>query len=191
MEREDKIILIRVPCGEHLEVVRLNDEESKSSSSLSNLNSAAPKSYQFFGSYAHSIDEKGRLIVPNSYRDALGKPFTIGPTRDFQGIALYPDDVYDQLLADIVSMNQRKPVVQKFAMQFSKLTYREIQPDSQGRLLLPAKLRQRMLGDAKELEISGALDYIRVVSSEKADDEDMFFTDNQEEILEQLGNLDG
>ena len=173
-----------------MEVVQMNEEEGKSSGSLSNLSSAAPKTYQFFGSYAHSIDEKGRLIVPNSYRNALGKPFTIGPTRDFQGIALYPDDVYDQLLADIVSMNQRKPVVQKFAMQFSKLTYRDVQPDNQGRILLPVRLRQRMLGETKELEISGALDYIRVVSSEKADAEDVFFSDNLDEILEQLGNLD-
>jgi MraZ protein len=130
------------------------------------------------------------MIIPNAYRDSLGETFTIGPTRDFQGIALYPDSVYDQLLSDIVSMNQRKPVVQKFAMQFSKLSYREMQADAQGRLLLPAKLRQRMLEDAKELEISGALDYIRVVGIEKADAEDAFFSENLDEILEQLGNLD-
>ena len=146
--------------------------------------------YVFFGSYAHALDSKGRMIIPNAYREALGETFSIGPTRDFQGIALYPDSVYEQLLSDIMAMNQRKPVVQKFAMQFSKLSYRDMQSDAQGRLLLPAKLRQRMLEDAKELEISGALDYVRVMSSVKADTEDAYFTENLEEILEQLGDLD-
>lgn len=148
------------------------------------------KAYTFLGSYAHAVDDKGRIIVPNAYRNPLGATFTIGPTRDFQGIALYPNAVYDQLLADIMSMNQRKPIVQRFAMQFSKLSYRDMQADGQGRLLLPAKVRQRMLGEAKELEISGAFDHVRIMDSVKAAAEDTFFSENLEEILEQLGNLD-
>lgn len=148
------------------------------------------KSYQFFGSYAHAIDSKGRMIVPNAYRSALRESFTIGPTRDFQGIALYPNPVFDQLLSDMDAMKQRKPVVQKYKTQFSKLSYREMQADAQGRLLLPAKLRQRMLGEAKELEISGALDHVRVVDSAKAETEDTFFMDNLDDILDELGNLE-
>lgn len=176
--------------GCKVEVKLLDDEKLNSPQQSESRASAAPKTYTFFGSYAHSIDNKGRMIVPNAYRASLGETFTIGPTRDFQGIALYPDVVYDQLLSDIVSMNQRKPVVQRFAMQFSKLSYREMQADGQGRLLLPAKLRQRMLGEAKELEISGAFDHIRIVDSAKADTEDAFFTENLEDILKQLGDLD-
>lgn len=146
--------------------------------------------YSFFGSYAHSIDTKGRIIVPGAYREPLGETFTIGPTRDFQGIALYPNRIYDQLLGDIMSMNQRKPVVQKYTMQFSKLSYRDMQADGQGRLLLPAKLRQRILKEAKDLEISGALNCVRIVDSSKADEEDLSFNQNLEDILEQLGNLE-
>lgn len=148
------------------------------------------KAYTFLSSYAHAIDDKGRIIVPSAYRNPLGPTFTIGPTRDFQGIALYPNAVFDQLLADIMSMNQRKPIVQRFAMQFSKLSYRDMQADGQGRLLLPAKIRQRMLGDAKELEISGAFDHVRIMDSAKAAAEDTFFGENRDEILEQFGNLD-
>lgn len=148
------------------------------------------KAYSFFGSYAHTIDGKGRIIIPNAYRFELGQTFTMGPTRDFQGIALYPDAVFDALLRDIESMNQRKPVVQKYAMQFFKLSYRELQADAQGRLLLPAKLRQRMLGAAKDLEISGAFDHVRIVDAAKAEQEDVSFTENLDDILDQLGNLD-
>ena len=151
---------------------------------------STPARYSFFGSYGHSVDSKGRVIIPNAYRDALGSTFTVGPTRDFEGIALYPDPVFDGMIHEITAMNQRKPIVQKYAAQFFKLSYRDMQPDAQGRVLLPAKLRQRMLGEAKDLEISGGFDYVRIVDAAKADQEDSYFNDNLDDILEQLGNLD-
>ncbi len=151
---------------------------------------AAPQSYSFFGSYEHSLDAKGRIIIPLTYRPALGETFTIGPTRDFQGIALYPNGVFAQLLCEIRAMNPRKPIVQRFSDQVSKLSFPGSQADSQGRLLLPATLRQRMLGEAKDLEISGAFDHVRIMDSARAKAEDLYFTDNLESILEQLGNLD-
>ncbi|MDD3411136.1 MAG: hypothetical protein PHY12_10050 [Eubacteriales bacterium] len=146
--------------------------------------------YQFFGSYAHTLDGKGRIIIPNAYRGDLGETFTVGPTRDFEGVALYPDAVFERLLAELTAMNQRKPIVQKYVTQFFKLSYRGMQPDAQGRLLLPGKLRQRMLGEAKELEVSGAFDHVRIVDSAKAENEDMSFAENLGGILEELGNLD-
>jgi MraZ protein len=149
-----------------------------------------PQNYSFFGSFEHSIDAKGRIIIPLAYRLSLGDTFTIGPTRNFQGIALYPNAVFAQLLCEIRAMNPRKPIVQRFSDQISKLSFPGSQADSQGRLLLPATLRQRMLGEAKDLEISGAFDHVRIVDRAKANAEDIFFTENLESILEQVGNLD-
>ena len=87
-------------------------------------------------------------------------------------------------------MNQRKPVVQKYTMQFFKLSYRDMQADGQGRILLPPILRQRMLGDARDLEISGVSSHIRIVGAEKATSDDMDFMENIDDILEQIGNTE-
>ena len=57
--------------------------------------SILPKNYTFFGSYDHSLDPKGRIIIPTAYRKPLGEVFTISITRDGEGIALYPDPVFD------------------------------------------------------------------------------------------------
>lgn len=149
-----------------------------------------PGKFTFFGSYSHSIDAKGRIIIPNAYRDDLGETFTIGPTRDFNGIALYPDDVFDAILSELSHMNQRKPFVQSYTMQFYKLSYRQMQPDAQGRLLLPPKLRQRILAEAKDLEISGGYDHVRIVDAQKATEADLEFMANKEKILEEMGDLD-
>ena len=37
----------------------------------------------FIGSYSHSLDGKGRLVVPQSFREELGKTFYIAPSKDF------------------------------------------------------------------------------------------------------------
>ena len=143
--------------------------------------------YNFFGCYSHSIDAKGRIIIPNAYRDMLGEIFTIGPTRDFKGIALYPEPVFENILRELNALNQRKRVVQAYTQQFYKLSYRGVQADTQGRLLLPPKLRQRMLGDARDLEISGGFNHVRIVEAEKADRTDEAFMDTLDQTLDQIG----
>jgi len=147
------------------------------------------KKYQFFGSYTHSIDSKGRLIVPSAYRDELGETFTIGPTLDIEGIALYPEEIYDWILEGLSALNQRNPRVQQYCNQFYKLSYRAVQPDTQGRVLLPTKLRARTLGETRDLEISGASNHVRVLGADKADGEDNSFIENKAEILEEIGHL--
>ena len=144
----------------------------------------------FFGTYAHSLDGKGRIIIPVGYRKALGEKFTIGPTRDFQGIALYPRKVWLKMLMDMQKLNQRKPVVQQYMNQFNKLSFPDAEADGQGRLLLPAKIRQRMLGDERDVEIAGAFDHLRIVSSAKAEAEDEAFQENLTDILSVWGDME-
>ena len=148
----------------------------------------------FFGSYDHAIDGKGRIIVPSDYRDALGKLFTIGPTRDMKAIALYPQRVWREVLTELTELKRLhggKPKVQLYLNRFFKFSYPKAESDNQGRLLLPAKLRQEMLGEARDVEISGALDHIRIIDSGKAAAEDQFYKENEQDILEYLGSLEG
>ncbi|MEA4928870.1 MAG: hypothetical protein VB104_09355 [Candidatus Limiplasma sp.] len=160
------------------------DDQQKITSSFF---AATPGAFNFFGCYSHSIDAKGRIIIPNAYRDMLGETFTIGPARDFKGIALYPEPVYESILRELSALNQRKRVVQTYTQQFYKLSYRGVQADTQGRLLLPPKLRQRMLGEARDLEISGGFNHVRIVEAEKADRTDEAFMDTLDQTLDQIG----
>ncbi|MBN1777441.1 MAG: hypothetical protein JW811_04895 [Clostridiales bacterium] len=156
-----------------------------------NTNASAasePRNYGFFGCHTHSVDEKGRIIIPNAYREALGESFSIGPTRSFDGVALYPDAVYDQILTELNSLNQRRPYVQQYTMQFYKLSNRDMQKDGQGRILLPQKIRQRFLEEAKEVEISGSNNFIRIMDASKAAEIETSFNENLPTILEQMGS---
>ena len=61
--------------------------------------------------------------------------------------------------------------------------------DAQGRILIPAKMRSRFLGESKELEISGAFDHIRIVTSTTAQDDDMNFDDKRLTIMDDIAAL--
>ena len=148
------------------------------------------KKFTFFGSYDHSIDSKGRIIIPNAYRKALGESFTITISLTDRAIAIYPDDAFDDMIAELYSLNRRKPAVQKQQDHVAKFSYPGMQADTQGRVLLPAKLRQYVLGDAKDVEISGSLDHIRIIDSAAAQAEDDYYKEHRDEIQEEIANLD-
>ena len=46
----------------------------------------------FFGTYAQTVDAKGRVIVPTAFRDSLGKDFMIGLNGTANAIAFYPKE---------------------------------------------------------------------------------------------------
>ncbi|MBR3874060.1 MAG: hypothetical protein IKJ26_07790 [Clostridia bacterium] len=154
------------------------------------VQSKPAKKFTFFGSYDHSIDAKGRIIIPNAYRKALGDSFTITIGLDDRAIAIYPDAAFEEMIAELYRLNRRKPAVQKQQDHVAKFSYPGMQADNQGRVLLPVKLRQYVLGDAKDVEISGALDHIRIVDSATAQAEDEFYKDHRDEILDEIAELE-
>lgn len=148
------------------------------------------RKFTFFGSYDHSIDAKGRIIIPNAYRKALGDSFTITVGLDDRAIAIYPDEAFEEMIAELYQLNRRKPSVQRQQDHVAKFSYPGLQADNQGRVLLPVKLRQYVLGDAKDVEISGALDHIRIVDSAAGMTEDAFYKEHRDEILDDIANLE-
>jgi len=165
-------------------------EEEKNTNGQQPVQTQIPKKFTFFGSYDHSIDGKGRIIIPNAYRKALGESFTITIGLDDKAIAIYPDEAFEEMIAELYRLNRRKPAVQRQQDHVAKFSYPGMQADNQGRVLLPAKLRQYVLGEAKDVEISGALDHIRIVDSTAAMAEDAFYKEHRDEILDEIGNLE-
>lgn len=144
---------------------------------------------RFFGSYDHSIDAKGRIIIPTVYRKDLGESFTITVGLDDQSIAIYPDAAFEEMVEELFRLNRRKPSVQRQQDHVAKFSYPGIQADNQGRVLLPVKLRQYVLGEAKDVEISGALDHIRIVDGAIGLAEDTFYKEHHEEIRNEIADM--
>lgn len=128
----------------------------------------------FTGTYAHALDGKGRMVIPQAFRDMLGKVFTITPGFDFKSIAVYPEVAYVRMRerqAQIARDSKHPEIAQKFLQFLDALTFRGQECDGQGRVLLPAKLRQKILGDDKEVDIMGACDHLCVAARAQTDAE--------------------
>ena len=122
----------------------------------------------FNGSFTHGLDSKGRIIVPASFRPALGEKFIICLTPDMKAIALYSKMGWDLQYCHLMALLEKDMRMQRIINLFCKYTYDDCECDSQGRVLLPQKLRARFLADAKEVDVSGAGSYITVMSEEDA-----------------------
>ncbi len=181
-------------------------ESNKHNESLNNDKSTAVDTFAneekyinplFLGSYAHGIDGKGRIIIPANYRGGLGDVFVICPTRNMDAIALYPQESWREVALFLekirTSPSGSKLNMQNYLNQFAKYVFLNMESDAQGRVLIPAKMRKRFLGDSRDLEISGAFDHIRIVTSEDADKADATFDENRmatmDDIAELLSNI--
>ena len=70
----------------------------------------------FMGQYEHTIDAKGRTIIPAKYREGLGETFII--TRGLDGcLYLYPSDAWQEFadkLQSLPSTLQNRKIQRQF-----------------------------------------------------------------------------
>ena len=91
----------------------------------------------FMGEYHHSIDTKGRIVIPNKVRDDLGENFIV--TRGLDGcLFLYPKTEWDNVIAKYKEIPDTKNKRQFMRIFLSGATICEY--DKQGRINIPKPL---------------------------------------------------
>ena len=118
----------------------------------------------FLGEYSHTLDAKGRLIIPARLRQGLEEGLVV--TRGYDPCLLvYPLHEW-QALAEKVALT---PLSSRMARSYRRLTFggaQEATLDKMGRVLLPAFLREyASIGD--EAVIVGVSSYIEIWSPSK------------------------
>ena len=119
----------------------------------------------FTGNYTHGLDAKGRLIIPASFREALGAKFAVCLSPDFRAIALYPLKAWVDRRNEYIELCKKNATMRRVLDQFTKYSYVDSEMDAQGRLLLPSVLRSRFLNEIREVDVNGAYDHIIVEDS--------------------------
>jgi len=137
----------------------------------------------FMGEYYHSLDEKGRVIMPSKFRELLGENFVV--TQGLDGcLFVYANDEWEQFVAGLRELpgNKEARQLQRYFMAGAALC----EVDKQGRILLPAKLRQQA-GLEKEVVFVGVLSKIEIWSKERWENNDCY--DNMDEIAEHMSGF--
>ncbi len=96
--------------------------------------------HMFMGEYNHTIDAKGRLIIPSKFREVLGDEFVV--TKGMDGCLFVFDNSEWQTFAEKL---RSLPMIDKDVRQFTRFFLAgaaAVEVDKQGRILIPSVLRE-------------------------------------------------
>jgi MraZ protein len=115
----------------------------------------------FLGQFQHSLDEKGRLMVPSRYRELLAAGAFI--TQGFDKCLMVLTDVhFNEVYERINAMNMADPNARLLRRLILSNAY-SVDIDRVGRILVPQNLRQAInLGN--EAIVAGQGEYFEVWS---------------------------
>ncbi len=123
------------------------------------------------GEYSHSIDAKGRLIIPAKFRDLLGEQFVV--TKGFDGCLFVFDqdgwDAFEEKLRELPMDIPGARMLGRFFMAGAD----DVEVDKQGRILLKSTWLQHA-GIEKEAVVAGVGNRVEIWSKEKWDDATTF-----------------
>ena len=115
------------------------------------------------GEYAHSVDAKGRVIMPAKFRDELGTSFVV--TRGLEGcLSVYTQEGWARFATGMQKLQASKENVRAFK-RFLFGSAAELEFDKQGRILIPATLRE-YAHLVKDVIVLGTGDKIEIRSKE-------------------------
>ena len=142
----------------------------------------------FLGQYEHTIDEKGRLIIPGKYRESLGEEFIITFGLD-TCLFVYPLNEWKNLAEKIKSF----PLGKKDARAFGRILFSRAlncSIDTQGRVSILKYLKDYAHIN-KEIMIIGVMDRIEIWSRDLWQKYSTEAIDSYEDIAERIYEQEG
>ncbi|MBE5862748.1 MAG: division/cell wall cluster transcriptional repressor MraZ [Lachnospiraceae bacterium] len=138
----------------------------------------------FMCEYSHTVDTKGRLIVPAKFREVLGDAFVICKGLD-HCLYIYSNEDWEAFANQLSSL----PLTNKAAREFVRFFLSgasQVEVDKLGRILVPSSLRS-FAGLDKDVVLAGVGHRIEVWSKEKWEGESG--GDDMDEIAETMDQL--
>ncbi len=118
----------------------------------------------FLGEYSHSIDDKGRLTIPSRFRGKLAAGLVVTCGFD-TSLMVYPIEEWTKLAEKVAA----QPLSSQTARTLRRRVFSmaaDLEPDRQGRILLPQKLRD-FAGIDGEAVIVGMYNYVEIWDKER------------------------
>ena len=117
----------------------------------------------FMGEFNHTVDTKGRVIVPSKFREQLGDEFVI--TKGFDNCLSFYDlknwEGLQEKLATMPMTSADARILRRMIVGSASV----LETDKQGRILIPAPLRG-YAGIDKDVVVIGNIDHVEIWSKE-------------------------
>ena len=113
----------------------------------------------FLGEHHHSLDAKGRVILPARFRERLASGLVFAPSQD-RCIDVYPLTAFERRVEELRAVPREDQRARAYLRVFLAGAHEE-KPDSQGRVTIPPRLRE-YAGLERDLTINGADEKIEI-----------------------------
>ena len=138
----------------------------------------------FKGEYSHTIDAKGRLIMPSKYRELLGETFIV--TRGFDHcLYVYDQNDWEKFEEALRALPIGNPSTRKLQRFFIGGAV-DAEIDKQGRVLIPGVLREHA-GLEKNITLVGVGSHIEIWDKDKWESDGSF--DDLDDAARELADL--
>ena len=137
----------------------------------------------FFGSFAHTLDEKGRLMIPRKMREELG--YKVYIMQGFDGsLSVYTEGKFLLLSEEFTKLpfNQRK---NRDYLRAQFATTYEMEVDKLGRVQIPTALLKKF-NISRNVTVLGMGDHIEIWDSAKYEAYEQEAIENFDKNAEEL-----
>jgi MraZ protein len=134
----------------------------------------------FLGSHQHTLDAKGRVILPAKYRDRLAGGLVFVPGQD-RCIDVYPQAAFEERVRNLRALPRERQRARKY-LRVVLGSAEQVVPDGQGRVTVPPDLRT-YAGLDRDLVIAGADEKMEIWDRAR-------YEEWQSEARDEFANLD-
>ena len=112
----------------------------------------------FVGTYDHTLDAKGRLVLPSKFRGYFADAAYLSPGDGCVALRT-PDDFKE--MVERFQEEVRGKDADPHSLRAIAARSEEVRPDAQGRIMVPTRLQQYAELD-REIVVCGAIDRIEI-----------------------------
>ena len=117
----------------------------------------------FVGTFEHSLDDKGRVVLPSRFRHYVADK---GYLSKLDGcLGLWTEEEFEAVATMMRDRMREGRIIQR-AMRDFFAHAAEVSPDSQGRISIPQRLRE-FAGFERDLVINGRMDRVEIWSADR------------------------
>ena len=140
----------------------------------------------FMGEFEHSIDNKGRLIIPAKFRNQVGSTCVVTRGMD-HSLSVYTMEEWDKVKQRLAQLPSTKGNARKFVrFIFSAAT--ECEFDKQGRINIPQNLLTHAEID-KKCAIIGVSSHLEIWDADNWSTYQADAAEDFDDIAEEIGDL--
>ena len=145
----------------------------------------------FRGSSFHTLDTKGRMIIPSRFRDVIraGGGDAVMITRMDNCLCAYPLNEWSKIEDKILTLAEKGDAMRRFRRVFVGGAF-ECACDKQGRVLVPPSLRN-YAGLDKDIILVGVLDHFEIWSKDNWERENQLMEEDmlKDEVRVEISRL--